>query len=269
VIDDRMIVNCWYANKKLSNKVKKNFSDFKYGDDWYAYTFIDSNDASCQNLDLRRTILNKSTNARWEDVGTIYGVSRFSLVVIGDDEWFFSNVIRRQMRTIYSRMLELVLVQQSSMLKFSEEVTAVSGLNDKNVHKVADHISSLYKQYIRFVNQAYFRQVTAQDQGIELYRMMQEQFDIKDQIKDLDKEISELHQYYSMLIDGKRAKNGEILNIIATIFLPATLMASIFGMNTDFGKGSCCFEITFCKEIIIIVLAMVSGYILFKHIIKK
>ena len=60
-------------------------------------------------------------------------------------------------------MAELVLVQRASMLRFSGEITKVSQLSNQDVEAVSKRVSSLYKEYIRFVNQIYFREITAQE----------------------------------------------------------------------------------------------------------
>lgn len=239
VIDDRMLVNCWYGSDELSAQVKycgqNEGSEFVKGNFWYKYSFIDAgdspNDDTCQNDSMKERLLQSSTYFRWQKQGTLYGVSRYSLVALTDRSDFALNVLGMHMRTIYSRMFELIIVQRASMLRFAAEVTKVSGLAGSSHKDVALRINSLYKEYIRFVNQIYFRSVTVQDQGIELYDMMMNQFASHEQIKDLDDEIEELHRYVMLLVDQSRSVNGEKLNKLAAFFLPATVLAAIFGMN--------------------------------------
>lgn len=239
IIDDRMLVNCWYGNEELSKQIKEKGadckSDFINGDFWYKYVFIDAgdqpDDTTCQNDKMKENLLKQSTYFRWQKQGTLFGVSRYSLVALTNLQWFATNVLAMHMRTIYSRMFELIIIQRASMLRFSAEVTKVSALTGRQNKEVAIRISSLYKEYIRFVNQIYFRNVTVQDQGIELYNMLMDQFASNNQIKDLDEEIGELYQYITLYIDQKRNENGEKLNILAAVFLPATLLTGILGMN--------------------------------------
>jgi Mg2+ and Co2+ transporter CorA len=178
---------------------------------------------------MKKHLLKESTYCRWQKYGTLYGLSRYSLVALTNMN--ARGFIDVHMRTIYSRMFELVILQRASMLRFSGEVTKVSALKGNDNKKLSERIASLYKEYIRFINQIYFRSVTTQDQGIEMYEMLLRQFDSASQIKDLDEEISELHQYVSLMIDQRRNEDGETLNIMAAIFLPATLLSGIFGMN--------------------------------------
>ena len=236
VIDDRMLVNCWYGNNELSTEIKNDLS-FMGKDLWYKYVFVDNGDnwadVTCLNDEMRTELLKKSTYPRWQKFGTLYGVSRYSLMALTNIG--AKGFIDMHMRTIYSRMFELVIIQRASMLRFSSEVTKVSALRGKSTKEIAERVNSLYKEYIRFINQIYFRNVTAQDQGIELYEMLLEQFKTEVLIKDLDEEISELHQYITLKIDQRRSENGDWLNKLAAIFLPASLLTGLFGMNPIFG----------------------------------
>lgn len=176
-------------------------------------------------------------------------------MLLADNGYYAENVLSVHMRTIYSRMVELVLVQRASMLKFSEEVTKVSHLKGNNNSLVAHRIGALYQEYIRFMNQIYFKEVTAQDQGIELYNLLLNQFDSKAQAKDLDDEIAELHGYISLMIDNSRNINSSWLNILAAIFLPPTVLSGFFGMN-PFPEGNDLFHFGYQIGIIIISTLM-------------
>lgn len=232
-IDDRMLVNCWYGNDKLSKQAQETGGDekaaFIKGDFWYKYIFVDDGkEDTCQNELMKEQLLKASTYFRWQKYGTLYGVSRYSFVALTSQGYTLAAM---HMRTIYSRMFELIIIQRASMLRFSSEVTKVSALTGKATKEVAVRIGSLYKEYIRFVNQIYFRNVTVQDQGIELYNMLMEQFASNEQIKELDEEIGELYQYITLLVDQNRNENGEKLNLLAAAFLPATVLAGFLGMN--------------------------------------
>ena len=234
-----MLVNCWYGNNELSKQVVDHAvnekDEFVKGNFWYKYVFVDAGDKledeTCQNDPMKIQLLKNATYFRWQKLGTLYGVSRYSFVALTNAEWFGVNILSMHMRTIYSRLFELIIVQRASMLRFSAEVTKVSGLAGTSQREVARRVGSLYKEYIRFVNQIYFRSVTLEDQGIELYDMLMNQFASQDQIKDLDGEIDELHRYVMLLVDESRNENGEMLNKLAAIFLPATVITGILGMN--------------------------------------
>lgn len=268
VIDDRMFVNCCIGNNVLSRKFMnaditrpsesrqiKNLREL-----WYKQIFIDEgNDPYCQNDSMLESFVNESTYSRWQKYGTMYGATRYSLVCItGMPAFAFLSI---HMRTIYSRLFELVILQKASVLRFSDEVTHVSNLDKDDIKNISDRIGSLYREYIRFVNRIYFRDVTAQDQGIELYALLSKQFGTEKQIRDLDDEISELNQYASIMADQqnlendrKRTENGEKLNKIASFFLPASMVAGIFGMNM-FDT----FDLSMLWELLIMIAFMFFG----------
>lgn len=229
VIDDRMYVVSWHRNddwvKELCDDKGEKYLD---DDDWYRYVFVDNQWPTCQNDDMMHKLLERATYKRWQKYHSLYGVSRYSLVLAtnADDsgQYLYDYFV-----TEYARMTELILVQKASVLRFSSEVTNISELSsDKHLVKKVD---SLYKEYIRFVNQIHFREVTAQDQGIEMYNMLYETMGLKEQVEKLDGEIEELYNYVSLTQDRRVNSTMSLLTWIATIAVPITVVASIFGMN--------------------------------------
>lgn len=234
IIDDRLFVICWYKNDKLATHFKEHSQAYcDVNDDfstfWYKFLFIDGTDETCQNDTMKTELLKRHTYLRWQKWTSLYGVSRYSFVYLTNST--VPAYLLNYVQTIYARMVELVLVQRASMLRFSGEVTNVSNLSHQNVDEISSLISSLYKEYIRFMNQIYFREVTAQDQGIELYDLLHSCLKMETYIKDLDSEIEELHEYVSLKEDRSRNKKASVLNDIATLFLPLTVITGFFGMN--------------------------------------
>ena len=267
VIDDRMLVNCWYGSNELSRMIKDNTGDFMNSDLWYKHVFVDDgSDTTCQNDEMRKELLKNATYNRWQKYGTLYGVSRYSLVGITDEGFLSKQILSTHLRTIYSRMFELVIIQRASVLRFSEEVTKVSSLKGKDSTEMSRRISSLYKEYIRFVNQIYFRTITVQDQGIELYEMLLKQLDTEEQIKELDKEIEELNQYDTLLIDQRRNENAERLNWYASALLPVTILTGVFGMNKIFEDS---LLKSFVLEIIVIIILSIIAYRILSKIKRR
>ncbi|MFA5687496.1 MAG: CorA family divalent cation transporter, partial [Bacilli bacterium] len=119
----------------------------------------------------------------------------------------------------------------------------------------------LYKEYMLFMNQIYFREVTSQDQGIEFYQLFLEQFGCTKQISDLEEELGELHNYYHLLLAQKQNKNAEILNIIAATLLPASLLTAIFSLSKP--------QIHEGLQVLSIGLVIVFFYFNTKRILKK
>lgn len=246
LIDDRMFVVSWYGNtdlcKELASETNEKRDGFKIlnyetSDWWYKYVFNDQRFATCQDKSMKSKLIQKHTYSRWSDYSTFYGINRYSFVCLTDtldnlkkpgvDAAYLVN----HMQTIYYKMAELCLVQRACVLRFSQEVAGISAMKDNKKIPFTKRVSNLYKQYIKFVNRIYFREVTAQEQGIELYDMMQEHMRIEQNVKDLDNEISELNQYATLLEDQKRSNSLAILTLIGSIFIIPTFIVGFYGMN--------------------------------------
>lgn len=208
--------------------------------------------------------MDKHTYKRWNDMPTLYGVTRYSFVMLTDQGWFARNHLSTHFRTMYYKLVELCLVQRASVLQFADEVTAISHLSDKNnsTSFIANEIQELYRDYIRFINKIYFREITAQEQGIELYDMLKEKMRIPEQVTDLDGEIEELYSYASALSSSKQGDKLNLLTIIGFfIGIPSFLMTYYSAIA--------------CKPTLLNVLAMFTtalialGAVFIKHRIAK
>ncbi len=236
VIDDRMYVMSWFRNESLASKFKK-YEKFKESwlvedEFWYKYVFIDGLTTTCQDKEMRVKLITESSYQRWQGYGSMYGASRYSFVMLSN-AGLGEKYLYDYFETMYARMAELCLVERASVLRFSSEVTQLSNLvlSDR---RLSQKISSLYQEYIRFVNQIHFREVSAQDQAIEMYKLLYEQINLKDHVEKLDQEIEELHNHLSIKEDRISNQEMAVLTILATISVPASLIAAIFGMNDNF-----------------------------------
>lgn len=229
VIDDRMFMQCWYKNDEWTNEFKgDDYKNFINSNKWYEFVFVDSlGGLSCQNTEMQKKLIKEATYLRWQKSSSLYGISRYSMVYATNSTC--PDFLLNNFETLYARMAELILVQKASVLRFSAEVTNISNMDSQK--DFSKKVSSLYKEYIRFVNQIHFREVSAQDQGIELYQMFYKTMDIEKQVEKLDAEIEELYNYVTLQEDRKSNNTMSLLTWIATFLLPITVMAGIFGMN--------------------------------------
>lgn len=269
VIDDRMFVQCWYKNDEWTNRFSGNgYEKFRDSSDWYEFVFVDNHgDLSCQNDGMLKEIIEKATYERWQKYGSLYGVSRYSMVYLTNFDC--PDFLTVNFETMYARMAELVLVQKASVLRFSAEVTNLSNMEEKR--GFSEKVSSLYKEYIRFVNQIHFREVSAQDQGIELYQKLYDVMNLGNHVKMLDEEIEELYNYVS-LSEGRKSNNTmELLSWIATISVPMTMVAGFFGMNNrHLGDKEGILNDGFVQFMIaVVVTVFVIGVVVIKNRRKK
>lgn len=238
VLDDRMYVISGYRNTskvESLNQYHDASKNYNYAKDpwWYQYVFIDNGGSTLQNKQTFEKTLDKHTYSRWVDCGTLYGTTKYSFVMlVGDGA---PTYLMGHLQTLYYKLIELCLMQQATLLQFSDEITHVVSEPKEDVQ--LKNIQTLYRKYLLFINKIYFREVTAQEQGIELYDMIQREMNLPVEVLELDREMQELHQLVMTISNQKRLetekRSSELLrniSIIGAIFLPITLMISIFGM---------------------------------------
>jgi len=292
VIDERMFVMCWYGNdtlsylaskywyfkencneKKLFEKIEcknKEIKHKKLMDFWYEFLFVDANGKSIANKKMQKELLNKSTYLRWQEYGTLYGISRYSFVNFTTSEDSlkknFAYYLVENFKGVYYQLVVLVLAVRASVLRFSDEVTAISDLEVSE--DLYERVSNLYKNYLRFVNKLYFREISSQEQAIEIYEYFQKIMNLERDVKDLDNEISKLINYVYMIQEREENREMKKLTQVATILLPPSLVAGFFGMNV-FGEGLTIPSQYHLLIVIIIIIISVVGVSIYMPLLLK
>lgn len=266
VIDDRMYVMSWYKNDVLANQFHQDLDGFKMTDFWYKYVFVDGNYISCSNDKMQRDLVDGATYERWQKQHSLYANSRYSFMLLTNTTC--PKFLTDYFETEYARMAELILVQKASVLRFSAEVTNISSMEQGD--QLPAKVSSLYKEYIRFVNQIHFREVSAQDQAIEIYDMLYKTAKLEDHVKKLDEEIDELYEYVSLAEDRKNSRTMSWLTTVATLFVPATVITAFFGMNNAYNsEGLDGFWNKLPVQLMTVVFGVVILILIYKCIIQK
>lgn len=221
IIDDRMFVLSFCMNDGIASKLQ----NYEKSDWWYQYLFIDGNGKTCHSSKMMENLLQHSTYDRWLDDDTLFGISRYSFVCVTSSK---TNFLLTHMQTMYFQMFSLLLAYKASILKFAHEVTEIS----KNPVNKIDDIVELHEKYLKFMNNLFFREVTAQDQGIELFDKAMSIMNIEKSLKDLKSDIAELHAFADLKNEKRRQKSLDKIGKIGAYVLVPTLIAGIFGMNT-------------------------------------
>ena len=221
ILDDRMFVLCIINPNKLDRSFwntdpKSKTQNYLKNDFWYQYIFVDGNGKTCQNDAMALKLVQEATNERWSKYNTLFGVSRYSFVGIAS--W---DKINDDFLNLYSQMATICLAQRAAVIRFSDKIAEISSNGIET-----DEVTTLYKAYIEFRNKLFFREITAQEQGIELYDLLQKQMRLEKEVKDLDEEIAELNTFMD-----SQEQSG--LTKVATYFLPASLLAAIATFFSD------------------------------------
>ncbi|AEE54546.1 hypothetical protein [Haliscomenobacter hydrossis] len=236
ILDDRMFVLSWYGHDLLSSHLGQGDAsgnaNFLNDDWWYEYVFVDNPQAkSCPYPPLARQHIEQSTNARWSSYSTLFGVTRYSFVLL-TPQWSTlqknnTHFLLHHLQTLYFKMVNLCLIQKASLLTFSDQIKMYTNDPAK--------IKAILKNYSVFVNRQYFREVTAQAQGIELYKLLQNQMGIAEEVVFLERE---LHSHHNILVlqeseasNEKNERLNRLLALLSTILAVPGIALAYYGIN--------------------------------------
>lgn len=150
---------------------------------------------------------------------TFYGVGRFSLVGI-------TRATTHE--RFYNELMTLAVVQKASLLHFSNQIAYISTLPKE---RLAHAMSKVYEDYVQFLTQMYFREVTADILGSHLYDTLRQALRMEEELKELDFEMQEVHEY-STLAQNKQAQfRMDLLTVVGTLLVIPTFVTGFFGMN--------------------------------------
>jgi hypothetical protein len=238
IIDDRMFVISLYMNDALITELQNykecsNQYEYETNDFWYKYIFIDGDEKTCQSKHMTKKLISESTYDRWVEWGTLFGISRYSFVSI-TGSWFGKNRLLPHFQTMYFQIFTLLLAYRATIIKFADEIQDATSSDNT----ISAKSKIVYNKYLNFLNKLYFKEITAQDQGIELYNQAMKIMDIEKYMNDLDNEINELHNYVSMIEEEKKSQESEKINkkleniqLVGGVLLGASVLTGFFGMN--------------------------------------
>jgi hypothetical protein len=213
IIDDRMFTLFYYRNFGLANELSIS-DNYKKSEIWNRLMYIDKGYCTIQNEEKLIEDNIKSTYKRWTKYKSFYGITRYSFLLLTQDN--NESYLINHINDLYSNMCALCLVQRASLLKFSDDISEIAK-DLKSSHydnKVDKKIDKLHRDYIRFKNTVYFREVSAQEQGIEIYNKIQESFEIP---KDIDRIGESINNLRELSKSYKSESLNSILYIIAIV----------------------------------------------------
>ena len=204
LLGNRMFVLCMYQDTVFFREVKNKTVSQRFLNSFILFSKKEKLLEGITYLDLPKVI---------------YGISRFSLVCI-----MSSNKEAK----LYNQLVLLALMQKASLLHFSNEIAFIADLPKQ---ELVSAIENLYEIYIKFISQMRFNEVTVDVQGSDLYNELLRQLSIERDVKELDFEMQEIHEY-AILIDKAQSKGKmDFLTIIGTALVIPTFVTGFFGMN--------------------------------------
>ena len=219
--DDRMFVVSYCSDDDISQAFcsKQRIRDnYHLSKDWYKFIFVDGGSAGIANQEMMEHLIMKHTYQRWVEDGTLYGLSRYSLVMVCDHADFSQTVLKSHMKSMYYQMALIMLFQKAMLLKFAFDVDEISKkFLDKKHRELIHEGSKLQGDFIKFVNQYWFAEVTPQEQGIEMYNKWREIMSLDELYENTSRAISDMAEYVDNEVEKETKR---LLNTITKIGLP-------------------------------------------------
>ena len=237
----------------------------------YKFMYIE-NDLTCQSPEMRENLLRKSIYDRWIQSGTLYGVTHHSICCITNT--FVDAPVVNPFLTEYVHMAVLVLAQRSVILMLEDAASEVSNkfmegaeVSEDDIHE----IGRLQARYVKIKNQMLLSEVTAQEQGVELYEMLREQLYIEKNMNDLDSSMNNLRDV-SEITDDRLERDSDDRKDLKVNFLSIALALMFIceplsGMIAYWRKAEP--SVTWSIVCTCFLLALIPAYRLYKYIRRR
>lgn len=148
---------------------------------------------------------------RFSHFGTTYYSSAYSFVCLlnlTSNNFYIQTHFRRH----YMRMFFIVQMQKAALLTFSAWMAgALNGDYQKT-------ISQVRSSFVEFTHQTWFSNVSNQEQGRELFQLMQKSAGNLELYAEVKAESETAREELVIAAEQAQAQNGFILNIFATLF---------------------------------------------------
>ncbi len=219
--DDRMFVMCMIRDEALSEAIRCSTVDL---DLLYSVLYVDYDSTSCEDADMRNLLLDESVYRRWCGLGTLYGITDYSMVCITTDkEKIIDNTVIHPYLAEYPFLVSLVYAQKMGIEWFSELAEKQITLGWKKIFArrktlPSRWIADLQKRYLLFKNQILILSFSWQEQGAELYRLLQKQMMIDQDRAMLDEQMQGIYEMENVKSGNFLAVLGTILAIITLVF---------------------------------------------------
>ena len=257
-LDERLFGICWLGDDVESNRIKlPKESERPYSDFWLKFLFLEKYSTSQSEM-LSSQLLEKHTYHRWLNYGTLYGATKSTFVCLSNSsdenkKMYCLPSIRYQ----YFDMVQLLLSQHASILKFSDELREYRLIVKESGDKqdLLNKAKLFHEAYLEFVDSIHFYTISPLEQGNELYQLIQKNLEISTSLKELEIEMLEFRNLINRIMDENREKMNHLFSFIAFIFLPASIITGIFGMETlgDFAFNFNGFNRPFFTSLLIII----------------
>lgn len=223
-IDDRMFIACLVNDGTYSEKIKDYPYDENASADLYEFIFVNKPSfCGCSCVDERINQLDGAIYKRWlgkkgEDT-TLWGITHNSFMGITSVQEDY--LVELPFLCLYTEILALCICQRASILRFdymASELSAGFEKKGRNLRaRKIKELTFLQEKYIAFLNQFMNCEITSQEQGIEIYDMLQEKTGIEKALMHLSEEIRVMYEEAGVIQSYNLGKYGAVVAVAALI----------------------------------------------------
>jgi len=196
--DDKMVVSPAYGlvGPALKSADSKRLFSIALYVDRKSDTY-DTLDGYAYDPQFVEGLLERDGLARWFGLGNYSGYCGYANAYLGFG-WFFNNVIApSHVPYIYGRMLILALFYQMALRHYNRRINyATKQLSEKGT---TSQFQELRKEFILFTNTYWFREVTSQVQGIEVFDLQTKALQLEDEYALIKDEMERADEYSTAL----------------------------------------------------------------------
>lgn len=199
----------------------------------YSLVFADEGDPSCQNSLMRNALLKKAIYPRWSNYGTLHSISNSAFLCM-TEQGAPEGIVVRPFLTEYYLIAVLVLAQKVSLTNFSELASEASEDMKKSRGESIERVIQLQEEYVAWENQECLLEVTEQEQGVEIYHLLQGQLGVmahydrlKEQLQGLYA-VANVRQGDRLNQQGRElSRKGAVVASIAAVWAVCAIIVDI------------------------------------------
>ncbi len=243
VIDDRMFVACYYKNADFVDAMREwdgehyryithamekapfdNKDDQNAAHRLYTMMYVDGDGICCHGRNILENLLSDDhIYTRWleywndydkEFQGTITGFSEYTMICVAKKP---ADYLITPFLTQYVEMAILALVQRASLLCFEYMISECARGNNYRVEDIQE-------KYILFQSQILLKEVSSQQQGIELYDMLEKNLMIEKEQNEIKAQIEGLFTQKNFDHDRKENRILFWLSVLSIVDASAVLV---------------------------------------------
>ena len=174
-------------------------------------------------------LLKQHSLHRWEQLGTLSGYCGYAHAYLGFG-WFFNNVIApSHVRYEYGRMTLLNLFYQMTLRHYNRRIShATQALSERGDRS---GFRDLRKEFILFTNNYWFRDVTNQIQGQEIFELQTKGLKLKEEYELIKDEMERADEYAAVLRTDSFNKAAATLASVALIVAVVAVFVTVLTVN--------------------------------------